>query len=69
MRLCKVGLNTFTWDGKVLRHVIREGGKHVTLGTYDPKTETFEDMDHDTMVDAAYAYGILSAMPPQVSIY
>ena len=69
MRLCKLGNNTFAWDGKVLKHVRRVGVEWVVLGTYDPKSQTFEDMDDDTMVDAAYAYGILSVIPPQVSIY
>lgn len=68
MRLCKIGNNTFAWDGKVLKHVRREDGRYVVLGIYDPKSRTFDGMDDDVMEAAAYAYGILSVLPPQVSI-
>ena len=69
MRLCKIGNNTFAWDGKVLKHVRHEGRRYVVLGTYDPNSQMFEGMDDDVMADAAYAYGILSVIPSQVSIY
>ena len=68
MRLCQIGNNTFAWDGKILKHVRHVGRKYEVLGTYDPRSKTFEGMNEPTMVDAAYAYGILSVIPPQITI-
>ncbi len=68
MRLCKVGNDTFTWNGTVLTLVRKVNGKYVPTGKYVPEKVEFLGMDDETQVNALVAYSLLSVIPPQISI-
>ena len=68
MRLCKVGNDTFTWNGSKLCLVRKVHGKYVTTGTYDPVKDEFLGMDNETRANARVAYSMFAVIPPQISI-
>ena len=62
MRLCKVGNDTFTWNGTTLTLVRKVNGKYV------PEKDEFLGMDDETRANALVAYSMFSVIPPQISI-
>jgi hypothetical protein len=68
MRLCKVGNDTFTWNGTVLTLVRKVHGKYVPTGKYVPEKDEFLGMDDETRANALVAYSMFSVIPPQISI-